>query len=330
MFRRGLILFFLCSLSAIGRAQGTPDETIKIDTRLVSVPVVVSDRNGRYIPNLTREDFTVLQDGVPQRIDFFATNEEPLTIALLIDTSQSTRPVLDDIKDSARSLVKLLRPNDRAMIAAFDYTTHVLSPLTSDTRELRKAIDQAEIPRGIVGTTLREAAYQTVENIFRPIKGRKAVIILTDGKDFGSRVAADDLLNSLEESDTMVYSVMFQTDERNSFRRTTFSERGIYGRRFPPRNPATLRRIERMAQMNRQAEEYLRQMADLTAGRFFASADGRLKEVFESIIKELRLQYRLGFYPPENNTQGAFHEVKVKVTRPETVVRARNGYRVEN
>ncbi len=214
MFRRGLLLFFLCSLSAIGRAQGTPDETIKIDTRLVSVPVVVSDRNGRYVPNLTRDDFSILQDGVPQRIDFFAASEEPLTVALLIDTSQSTRPVLYDIKDSARSLVKLLRPHDRAMIVAFDYTTHVLCTLTSDTRELRKAIDQAEIPRGIVGTTLREAAFQTVENIFRPIKGRKAVIILTDGKDFGSRVAADDLLNSLEESDTMVYSVMFQTDER--------------------------------------------------------------------------------------------------------------------
>ncbi|MEQ1644320.1 MAG: VWA domain-containing protein [Pyrinomonadaceae bacterium] len=330
MFRRGLLLFFLCSLSAFGRAQGTPDETIKIDTRLVSVPVVVSDRNGRYVPNLTRDDFTIIQDGVPQRIDFFATNEEPLTLALLIDTSQSTRPVLDDIKDSARSLVKLLRPHDRAMIVAFDYTTHVLCTLTSDTRELRKAIDQAEIPRGIVGTTLREAAFQTIENIFRPIKGRKAVIILTDGKDFGSRIAADDLLNSLEESDTLVYSVMFKTDEQNSFRRTTFPERGIYGRRFPPRNPAARRRIERMAQMNRDAEEYLRQMADLTAGRFFASADGKLKEVFESIIKELRLQYRLGFYPPDDKAQGAFHEIKVKVTRPETVVRARNGYRVEN
>ncbi len=310
--------------------QDKTDDPIKIDTRLVSVPVVVSDRNGRYIPSLTREDFTILQDGVTQRIEFFATNDEPLTVALLIDTSQSTRPVLEDIKDSARSLVKLLRPHDRAMVVAFDYTTHVLCTLTSDTRELRKAIDRAEIPRGIVGTTLREAAFQTIENTFRPIKGRKAVIVLTDGKDFGSRIAADELLQSLEESDTMVYSVMFKTDERNSFRRTTFSERGIYGRRFPPRDPAMRRRIERIAEVNREAEEYLRQMADVTAGRFYASRDGRLKEVFASIIEELRLQYRLGFYPPEERAEGSFHEIKVKVARPVAVVRARNGYRAEN
>lgn len=317
---------FLC---VSGVPAQVSDDAIKIDTRLVSVPVVVSDRNGRYIPNLTREDFTLLQDGVAQRIDFFATNEEPLTVALLIDTSQSTRPVLDDIKDSARSLVKLLRPHDRAMIVAFDYTTHVLCTLTGDTRELRKAIDQAEIPRGIIGTTLREAAFQTVEKTFRPIKGRKAVIILTDGKDFGSRIAPDDLLQSLEESDTMVYSVMFKTDERNSFRRTTFSDRGIYGRRFPPRDPAMRRRIERIAEVNREAEEYLRQMADVTAGRFYASRDGRLKEVFTAIIEELRFQYRLGFYPPDTEGDAAFHEIKVKVSRPEMVVRARNGYRLE-
>ncbi len=317
--------FFTASLAG----QDKPNDLIKVDTRLVSVPVVVSDRNGRYISNLTRDDFTIFQDGVQQQIDFCATTDEPLTVALLIDTSQSTRSVLGDIKDSAKSLVKLLSPNDRAMIVAFDYTTHVLSTLTNDTRELRKAIDQAEIPRGIVGTTLREAAFQTVERVFRPIKGRKAVIILTDGKDFGSRVAADELLNSLEESDSMVYSVMFKTDERNSFRRTTFSERGIFGRRFPPRDPDARRRIERIAEVNREAEQYLRQMSEVTAGRFYSSRDGRLKEVFESIVSELRQQYRLGFYPPDDNRENAFHEIKVKVSRPDTVVRARIGYRLE-
>jgi len=320
-----IVAFFTASLAG----QDKPNDLIKVDTRLVSVPVVVSDRNGRYISNLTRDDFTIFQDGVQQQIDFCATTDEPLTVALLIDTSQSTRSVLGDIKDSAKSLVKLLSPNDRAMIVAFDYTTHVLSTLTNDTRELRKAIDQAEIPRGIVGTTLREAAFQTVERVFRPIKGRKAVIILTDGKDFGSRVAADELLNSLEESDSMVYSVMFKTDERNSFRRTTFSERGIFGRRFPPRDPDARRRIERIAEVNREAEQYLRQMSEVTAGRFYSSRDGRLKEVFESIVSELRQQYRLGFYPPDDNRENAFHEIKVKVSRPDTVVRARNSYRLE-
>src|SRR5580765_7673926 len=90
------------AMSARAQNSGGGD-TIKIDTRLVSVPVIVSDRNGRYVPNLTQANFTVLQDGSPQNIAFFGATEEPITIALLIDTSQSTRPVLDDIKDSASS-----------------------------------------------------------------------------------------------------------------------------------------------------------------------------------------------------------------------------------
>lgn len=331
MYRKLISIFVFAFALCVGTVTAQAvDDTIKVDTRLVSVPTIVSDRNGRYVPNLKREDFKILQDGVPQQIDFFATIEEPLTVALLIDTSQSTWPVIDDIRDSAKSFVKLLSPQDSAMIVAFDYTTHVLCTLTSDTRELRKAIDNAEIPRGIFGTRLREAAFQTVERVFRPIKGRKAVIILTDGKDFGSRVGADDLLNSLEESDTMVYTVMFKTDERNSFRRTTFPDRGIYGRRFPSRDPEVRRRVERIAEVNREAEQYLRQMSEVTAGRFYSSRDGRLKEVFESIVRELRFQYRLGFYPTDESSQKTYHEIKVRVSRPDTIVRSRNGYRVSN
>src|SRR5580765_5041291 len=103
MLRRIALLLVIpaaCSLGAIVRGQS--DETIKVETRLVSVPVIVSDRDGRYVPNLTAADFTVLQDGSAQKIEFFGATEEPLTIALLIDTSQSTRGVIDDIRDSAR------------------------------------------------------------------------------------------------------------------------------------------------------------------------------------------------------------------------------------
>ncbi len=204
-----LVLVLVGSSLCISAQDQNPGETIKIDTRLVSVPVIVSDRNGRYVPNLTAADFTVFQDGVPQSIEFFGATEEPLTIALLIDTSQSTRPVLDDIKDSARSLIKLLLPHDRAMIVSFDYDTHVLNPLTSDQEQLKNAIKRAEIPDRLFGTTLRDAAFQTVNRSFAGIKGRKAIIILTDGKDFGSRISSRELIYSLQETDTLIYTIMF-------------------------------------------------------------------------------------------------------------------------
>lgn len=318
----GLVLTFTVVV-----AYGQDTETIKIDTRLVSVPVIVSDRNGRYVPNLTVEEFTVFQDDAKQNIEFFAATEEPLTIALLIDTSQSTRPVLGDIKDSAKSFIKLLTPKDRAMVVTFDYATHVLSGLTSDQKQLEKAIKSAEIPDRMFGTTMRDAVYQTVADSFRGIVGRKAVILLTDGKDAGSRITSNDLLFRLEESDTLVYTIMFKTNDGPM--------RGgppIFGRRggimmpFPRRNP---RREERVERNNEIAEDFLQELSDTTAGRFYSSKDGKLKKTFASIVDELRFQYRLGFYPPDETARSAVHVLKVKVERPDTAVRSRSSYRIQ-
>lgn len=322
-----IVAFALCSF-----AQSDADsDAIRIETRLVSVPTIVSDRNGRYIPNLSQADFTVFQDGVQQRIEFFAATEEPISVALLIDTSQSTRPVLDDIKDSAKAFLKLLRPHDKAMIVAFDYDVHFLCLLTSDQDELKRAINQADIPRGIVGTRLRDAAFQTINRAFSPLKGRKAIIILTDGKDAGSRISRSSLLHSLEESDTLIYTVMFKTDERYIQRRASFPGHGrgdIFAGRFPRERQIDQRRAERVEQMNREAEQFLRDMSDTTAGRFYSSGSGKLKNTFASIVEELRFQYRLGFYPPEGDGSSSLHELRVKVARPDTVVRSRSSYRI--
>lgn len=330
MSRILLAVSLLLSLAGSVFTQQVSD-LIRVDTRLVSVPVIVSDRNGRYIPNLTKSDFSIFQDGVEQSIDFFATTEEPLTIALLIDTSQSTRPVLDEIKDSAKALVKMLLLQDRAMIASFDYDTHVLSTLTSDKDQLNKAIKEAEVPRGLIGTRLRDAAHLTINRVFRPIKGRKAVIILTDGKDAGSRISEDDLLQSLEESDTLVYTIMFKTERLVRPEMT-----GIYGRmpravEYPPfpDQGNRARRTERIARMNREAGEFLRLLSETTAGRAFSSNSGKLKNIFTSVIEELRFQYRIGFYPPDEAVDGSYHTLKVRVSRPDTVVRSRTGYRAK-
>ncbi|CAN5496631.1 hypothetical protein BH10ACI2_BH10ACI2_07990 [soil metagenome] len=325
-------------------------ETIRIDTRLVSVPVIVSDRNGRYVPNLTAGNFTVMHDGAKQNIDFFAATEEPLTIALLIDTSQSTRPVLGDIKDSAKSFLKLLTPKDRAMIVSFDYDIHMLSQLTGDQEQLKKAVKNAEIPKMMFGTLLRDAAFETVNRSFAGIRGRKAIIILTDGKDAGSRITSRELLHSLEESDTLIYTIMFKTGERQPVARVLGGGRngGIFGGGFPSgrgrggggrlpgrmpppqqKRPDNPRRDQRVEEKNEDAAVFLQKLSDTTAGRFYPSKEGKLKTIFAEIVDELRFQYRLGFYPPDETGQKAFHELKIKVDRPETVVRARSGYRTQ-
>lgn len=337
LFALGLIAGTLCA-----RAQDA--DTIKIDTRLVSIPVIVSDRSGRYVPGLTAADFTVLQDNSPQTIEFFAATEEPLTIALLIDTSHSTRPVLGDIKDSAKSFIKLLSPRDRAMIVTFDFDTHILSGLTSDQAQLKSAIGRAEIPERF-GTTLRDAAFQTVTRSFAGIRGRKAVIILTDGKDAGSMISGRELLYALQENDTLIYTIMFKTGDgarrsRNAFPRGRRGG-GIFGGRFPGGNRRFPRgdfppvrtgrdnpeREERVERKNEAAEEFLQTLSGSTAGRFYSSKSGKLKKTFEMIVEELRFQYRLGFYPPEETGEKTLHQLRVKVSRPDTAVRSRGSYR---
>lgn len=322
-------------------SQEKPDDVLKVDTRLVSVPVIVSDRSGRYVPNLKASDFSVFQDGVKQEVEFFAATEEPLTVALLIDTSQSTRSVLDDIKDSAISLVKLLGPKDRAMIVSFDYDTHILSGVTSDRRQLERAIDSAEIPEPF-GTTLRDAVYETVNRSFAGITGRKAIILMTDGKDARSSITRDDLLYTLQETDTLIYTIFFKTNERQALRQILGGGRrrngGIFGGgmggRFPGggRGGNDRRRSERIEENNRDAAEFLESLSNTTAGGFYESKDAKLQRTFASIVDELRNQYRLGFYPPDDPTptvERNLHELRVRVARPDTVVRSRTSYRVD-
>lgn len=340
------------TLYAAGQDTSSGD-TIKIDTRLVSVPVIVSDRNGRYISGLSQKDFQIFQDGSEQKIDLFTTADEPINVALLIDTSQSTRGVLGDIKDSARAFIKLLGPQDKAMIVSFDYDTHILSPLVSDQDQLKHAIKQAEIPDRLFGTTMRDAVFQTVTRSFKGVVGRKAIILLTDGKDAGSRISTSDLIYRLEETDTLIYTVMFKTDERQMIlRQIVWGGRGggfpggrfpggRNGRRFPDNDrfpnggrrgggfPPIDRGRDRIDRENANAQSILQRLSDITAGRSYSSKDGKLKSLFALIVEELRLQYRLGFYPPDDNKEG-LHTIKVRISRPDAAIRYRGSYRTQS
>lgn len=315
--------------------QEKADELVRVQTELVSVPVIVSDRNGRYIRGLGQQDFGVFQDGVEQKIEFFASTEEPINVALLIDTSQSTRFVLDDIKGSARSFIKLLTPNDKAMIVSFDHDTHVLSPLTSDRRQLEKAVGNAEIPDRRFDTTLRDAINSTITRDFANVTGRKAIIVLSDGKDAGSQIIESDLLFRLEESDTLVYTVMFKTEElMQSIRRRGNRRGGIFGSRFPngrngdgmPGRGGQGRR-ERIERQNEEAAEFLGELATMTGATHHSSKDGKLSQLFSSIVEELRLQYRIGYYVDEASKSGTLHRIKIKVDRKDVAVRHRSTYR---
>lgn len=343
-----LCLFFTNSFFVAAQKQNQPvrqeqDEPIKLGSTLVSVPVIVSDRNGRYMSGLKMENFTLYRDGAKQPIAFFSAEEEPIHVALLLDTSKSTRNILDEIKDRAKNFLKQLRPQDQAMIVSFDYQVHVLTGVTSERKTLERAIQNAEIGE-YVGTTLRDAVYEVEEHHFKKINGRKAIILLTDGKDHGSQVSTDDLMEASAESDAMIYSIFYATKNPNldpgfdrfpRRRRDGFDPPMNRGRRrfpfeFAPSSqrqfPGRAQRRERMERQNQMAEEFLEELSEVSAGRFYQSDVSDLQKNFALIADELRHQYRIGFYPDGERKEGTTHKLRVEVSRAEMVVRARRSY----
>jgi VWFA-related protein len=319
---RFLLLPFVFAALLTGAASAQDNDVIKVSTQLVSVPVIVTTRDGNYVGDLDKKDFGILEDGVLQPVEFFAAVDEPITLALLIDTSHSTRPVLDNIKSASRALVKLLGPQDRAMVVSFDRDVHVLCELTSDKDKLNKAIKGASIPEPI-GTTMRDAIYQTAFTSFAGLGGRKAIIVLTDGEDGGSHITQPKLLLRLQETDILVYPVQFRT-ERDRVRENILRTGRISARDAAEMSGGHKTRDDLKADA---AAEIMKQYALVSAGRFLSSEADQLKPAFESILNELRRQYRLGFYPSDGKSNADVHEIKVRVARPNLIVRARASYR---
>lgn len=321
---------------AVGLAQDTkaPDDALRIEATLVNVPVIVSDRDGRFIPGLKRNDFTLYDNGVKQDIESFDAAEAPLNIAILIDTSRSTIPVLDDIKNAAKKFLKELRPNDRATVIAFDNDVRELCPLTGDRKQLERAVESARIGDDW-GTLLNDAVAFIIKNRFKTVTGRKAIIILTDGDDHGSIVTTDQMLDTATESEALIYPIFyrFDFDRFGPPMRGPFGGRGPLGRiggmgRGPRRDgPGRQRQRDRVKEREKYAEALMKELADVSAGRFFKSDGTNLGKAFKAIAEELRSQYQLSFYPENLESNGAERRLKVQVGKTDVVVRARKSYR---
>ncbi len=184
-------------------------DTVRVETNLVTLPVVVNDRGGRYVPDLRAEDFNVEEDGAPQKVAFFATVSEPFSVVLMIDTSASTTvEKMRQVQEAAVAFVSQLRPGDRVKVISFDDELRDLSDFTTDRAALASAI---RATRPGKGTRLYDA-FDVAHRALRRLKGRKAVIMLTDGMDYHSANRTyDDNRRAAEESDVVVYPVRFDT-----------------------------------------------------------------------------------------------------------------------
>lgn len=293
-------------------------ETLRIETNLVTIPVSVFDRNGLYVPGLRQNDFKIFSDGVEQEIAYFGTSDKPFTVAIVIDVSPSTAYRIEEIQRAAMAFVNLLEPQDSVMVIEFDHSVSVLTEVTKDREKIYKAIRKADFGDG---TSLYNAVDETLRKQLSKIQGRKAVVLFTDGVDTTSRKNSyDSTLSYAEESDSLVFPIYYNT---------YFDNRARSGGTFPPIFGGG-GGIYRGTSSEDYAlgRRYLEELADATGGRVFRpeSTPGGLTRAFEGIAEELRRQYNIGFVPTEEGKPGQRKTIKVRVNRPNLILRARDSY----
>ncbi|MDQ5845159.1 MAG: VWA domain-containing protein [Acidobacteriota bacterium] len=349
-----------------GPEEVSEGDVVRVDTSLVSVPVSVLDRDGRFIPDLKSEDFTVFENGVQQSVAYFEPADKPFTVALLLDTSPSTQFHLWQIKEAAIAFAKQLRPQDRVLVVSFNDQVLLLTEVTNDLDVISSVIEQ----HANMGSATRvyDAMHLVIKERLNKIKGRKAIVVFTDGVDTASYQATyQSTLREVEELDALIYPIQYDTTDylramqggggkitvvtsttRGPFGGTsstvTYTSPTVTGPNGAPLPGATQADYDR-------ANQYLQELAAKTAGRLYRANDpAQLAQAFSQIAEELRRQYSLGYYPqtdPGGYTQagtagslqtgtsvspqtganaGERRQIKVRVNRPNLAVKARDNY----
>ena len=336
--RRSLILSAIPALVS-GRRLGGQQETpsFSTDVKVVNVLATVRNKQGHIVNNLTRDDFDLEEDGRPQAIRYFSRETDlPLTLGLLVDTSMSQRRVLGQERSASyRFLDQVLREKDMAFVIHFDREVELLQDLTSSRKQLQSALDQLETPqprqqggggypggggqRGRrVGTALYDAVLLASDELMKKQQGRKALILLTDGVDVGSKVSLTEATDSAQRADTLVYSILFADSEGYGHGYgggPRMGRRGGYGGgrgRYPQTRP--------------DGKKVLQQISKETGGGFFdVSKKQPIEQIYDRIQEELRNQYSLG-YTPDANASPGYRKINVTVKQKGLVVQARDGY----
>ena len=365
-----VLAFGAASVPSAGQAQANnrpvaaaspPDEpvtTMSVQVKVVNVLATVRDKHGKIVNGLTKDDFSLTEDGRPQTLKYFARDTDlPLTLGLLVDTSMSQRRVLNEERDASESfLAQVLREDkDKAFVIHFDREVELSQDLTSSHEQLRTALESLQTPqftrtsgggggsndpgsgrgrgsgRHGGGTLLYDAVFLASDELMKKQPGRKAVIVLSDGVDMGSRESLEAAIESAQRANTIVYSILFKDDEAygngGGFGRTGISIPGMGvpgmgrggmggpggrgGRRYPEEHADGKKILERISRE--------------TGGRMFeVSKKEPVNQIYSQIQEELRNQYSLGYTP--NPVEPGYHKIQVTASRKDLIVQARDGY----
>ena len=333
--------------------------TISVDARLVTLPVVVHDKKGKVVTGFTKDDFTLTEDGHPETIRYFTLDDLPLTMVLSVDTSQSVSEALDAERTASQSFLDtmLARPTDRAGLLHFDHEVELLQDLTSSKPKLNEALnelgptpaensssdsgssDSGTRRRG--GTQLYDAIYLASNDVLNHQQGRKAIIVLSDGEDRGSRVTMHEAIEAAQKAEAVVYTIYFKGEEHNTYqngpgnggRRGGMGYPGGGGMGYPGGGypgggyPGGRRGGQQPTEPHVDGKKIMQQLAGETGGDFFeAKKKENFGDIYKQIADELHAQYLLAYTPATADASEGFHRISVTTKKKDLFVQTRDGF----
>jgi VWFA-related protein len=321
--------------------------TIRLNTDLVTVDAIVTDRDGNRISGVLKpSDFVIYEDGVRQAINSFSATDAPFNLVLLLDTSGSANHEIELMRRAALRFLDELRPGDRVAVIQFSKEVELLKDLTSERAEIEEAL---RLLKPGTGTSFYDSLKLAIDEVFKEVEGRKAIVALSDGVDSFGYTTFEQILSEIESSNILTYFLVLDTEEFSQAGMTRdcsdesrfeFSRKQLkkyltdYGKGVVMSENqlhCMLSRLERM-QVNRRlyesARRELREMADKTGGRVYPVKDlQNLEPAYSQIAAELRTYYSMSYYPTNEKHNGKWRTLRVKVNRPGFVAKTRPGYR---
>jgi Ca-activated chloride channel homolog len=305
-----LALLVVPCLHSLDAAEQTTLSTFRTDSGMVLVPVTVTDHNGKTVNGLKQENFTIFDERVPAPIVAFAGDDSPCSVGLVLDTSGSMRGTLGDAKSVADAFFKTANPEDEFLLLTVSTKPESVSGFTKDIAELEKNV--AYTSAGGM-TALIDTVYLGLSRMRTAKSSRRALLIISDGMDNYSRYSKSELMRVALEADVQIYSIIINSGDTGSTVAVPF-------------RPAMVGKPIAMARQN-QGRNFLEELSDKTGGlSFHAGNPGEARDAVVKAGQAIRNVYVIGYRPPDSDTSGKWHRIRVKADVPHTSVTARTGY----
>ena len=286
------------------KIEGMPDYSLHVDVPLVNVDVLVTTKDGQFVPNLKKDNFRVLEDGVAQTVSNFNISEAPITAVLLVEFASTNYYFMVDALNASYAFANTLKKDDWVAVVSYDMKPRIMVDFTQDKRAVYGALNQLRMP-GFAETNLFDALYDTLDRVDR-IEGRKYVILVTTGVDTFSKLNLDQIMKKIKATkDVTIFpvSVGFAVRQYCETHRCGYT----HGVGIPVSNMDYL-----------QADNEMNTFARLTGGRaYFPRFEAELPEIFHDIAGDIRNQYNLTYHPTNNKLDGTYRKLKVEVVGPD-------------